>query len=149
MGAIHPNLMLMEADDNASDICIKRSPNQRSLMWTDGRSIYVELPTRENVPPCIITYRCSEGGLSKALPFSANTRTLPEPRHSPYPPDARRITLEPSANMPLPNPSCERGNYQMTLESILVIKFILMVGWIMQISQHNWTIESGIPNWVL
>ena len=59
--------MLMEADDNASDICAKAQPNQRSLMWTDGRSIYVELPTRENVPPCIITYRYSEGGLSKAL----------------------------------------------------------------------------------
>lgn len=43
------------------------APANALLMWTDGRSIYVELPTRENVPPCIITYRLSEGGLSKAL----------------------------------------------------------------------------------
>ena len=43
------------------------APTNALLMWTDGRSIYVELPTRENVPPCIITYRLSEGGLSKAL----------------------------------------------------------------------------------
>ena len=43
------------------------APTNALLMWTDGRSIYVELPTRENVPPCIITYRYSEGGLSKAL----------------------------------------------------------------------------------
>jgi len=27
----------------------------------------VELPSKPNVPPCIITYRYSEGGLSKAL----------------------------------------------------------------------------------
>ena len=43
------------------------APANALLMWTDGRSIYVELPSRENVPPCIITYRYSEGGLSKAL----------------------------------------------------------------------------------
>ena len=43
------------------------APANALLIWTDGRSIFVELPSRENVPPCIITYRLSEGGLSKAL----------------------------------------------------------------------------------
>ena len=43
------------------------APANALLMWTDGRSIYVELPSKPNVPPCIITYRLSEGGLSKAL----------------------------------------------------------------------------------
>ena len=43
------------------------APANALLIWTDGRSIYVELPTRENLPPCIITYRLSEAGLSKAL----------------------------------------------------------------------------------
>ena len=43
------------------------APPNALLIWTDGRSIYGELPTRNGVPPCIITYRLSEGGLSKAL----------------------------------------------------------------------------------
>ena len=43
------------------------APANALLIWTDGRSIYVELPSKANVPPCIITYRLSEGGLSKAL----------------------------------------------------------------------------------
>ena len=43
------------------------APANALLIWTDGRSIYVELPTRDGVPPCIISYRLSEGGLSKAL----------------------------------------------------------------------------------
>ena len=43
------------------------APANALLIWTDGRSIYVELPSKPNVPPCIITYRLSEGGLSKAL----------------------------------------------------------------------------------
>ena len=43
------------------------APANALLMWTDGRSIYVEPPSKPNVPPCIITYRLSEGGLSKAL----------------------------------------------------------------------------------
>ena len=43
------------------------APANALLIWTDGRSIYVVLPTRNGVPPCIITYRLSEGGLSKAL----------------------------------------------------------------------------------
>jgi len=43
------------------------APANALLIWTDGRSIFVELPSRENVPPCIITYRLSEAGLSKAL----------------------------------------------------------------------------------
>ena len=43
------------------------APANALLIWTDGRSIFVELPTRDGVPPCIISYRLSEGGLSKAL----------------------------------------------------------------------------------
>ena len=43
------------------------APANALLIWTDGRSIYVELPSKANVPPCITTYRLSEGGLSKAL----------------------------------------------------------------------------------
>lgn len=43
-----------------------RPPNALTI-WTDGRSIYVELPTTSGGPPCIISYRYSEGGLSKAL----------------------------------------------------------------------------------
>ena len=43
------------------------APANALLIWTDGRSIFVELPSRDGVPPCIITYRLSEGGLSKAL----------------------------------------------------------------------------------
>lgn len=43
------------------------APANALLIWTDGRSIFVELPTREGIPPCIITYRLTEGGLSKAL----------------------------------------------------------------------------------
>ena len=43
------------------------APANALLIWTDGRSIFVELPTRKNLPPCIITYRLSEAGLSKAL----------------------------------------------------------------------------------
>ena len=59
--------MLMEANDNASDICAECGARQRAPYLDRWPVIYVELPTRENVPPCIITYRLSEGGLSKAL----------------------------------------------------------------------------------
>lgn len=43
------------------------APANALLMWTDGRSIYVELPTRHDLPPCILTFRLAESGLSKAL----------------------------------------------------------------------------------
>lgn len=41
-------------------------PPNALLMWTDGRTIFVELPSTSG-PPCIISYRYSDGGLSKAL----------------------------------------------------------------------------------
>ena len=84
------------------------APANALLIWTDGRSIYVELPSKANVPPCIITYRLSEGGLSKALASSANTRTLQAPRKFLSQSVGLRIMLVPSHNMPLLNPSCER-----------------------------------------
>ena len=43
------------------------APANALLMWTDGRSVYVELATKPNVPPVILAFRLSEGGLSKAL----------------------------------------------------------------------------------
>lgn len=43
------------------------APPNALLIWTDGRSIYVELPGTRGQPPHVITYRLSEGGLSKAL----------------------------------------------------------------------------------
>ena len=43
------------------------APANALLMWTDGRSIYIELPTREGLPPCVLSFRLSEQGLSKAL----------------------------------------------------------------------------------
>lgn len=43
------------------------APPNALLMWTDGRSVYVELATKPNVPPCILAFRLSESGLSKAL----------------------------------------------------------------------------------
>lgn len=43
------------------------APVNALLMWTDGRSIFVELPTAKDCPPCILTFRLSEQGLSKAL----------------------------------------------------------------------------------
>lgn len=43
------------------------APANALLMWTDGRSVYVELPTSCDLPPCILTFRLSEAGLSKAL----------------------------------------------------------------------------------
>ena len=43
------------------------APANALLMWTDGRSVFVELPTAKDCPPCILTFRLSEQGLSKAL----------------------------------------------------------------------------------
>jgi len=43
------------------------APPNALLMWTDGRSVYVELKTKPNLPPCILAFRLSEAGLSKAL----------------------------------------------------------------------------------
>jgi len=67
------------------------APANALLIWTDGRSIYVELPTRENVPPCIITYRYSEGGLSKALALlgkhadvAGEPQIVPPPKRKDY-----------------------------------------------------------------
>ena len=98
---------------HASDICAERRPANALLIWTDGRSIYVELPSKANVPPCIITYRLSEGGLSKALSLLGKHATLPEPRKSLSQSAEPRTMLAPSHNMPLLNPSCERRGYKM------------------------------------
>ena len=43
------------------------APPNALLMWTDGRQVYVELKTKPNLPPCILAFRLSEAGLSKAL----------------------------------------------------------------------------------
>ncbi len=43
------------------------APANALLMWTDGRSIYIELPTAQGIPPCVLSFRLSEQGLSKAL----------------------------------------------------------------------------------
>lgn len=56
------------------------APANALLIWTDGRSIYVELPTRESVPPCVLSFRLSEQGLSKALDIlCAHADTAGEP----------------------------------------------------------------------
>jgi hypothetical protein len=41
------------------------APSNALRVWTDSRSIYVELPGRAG--PSILTYPLSDGGLSKAL----------------------------------------------------------------------------------
>ena len=43
------------------------APANALLMWTDGRSIYIELPTAQGLPPCVLSFRLAEQGLSKAL----------------------------------------------------------------------------------
>ena len=43
------------------------APPNALLMWTDGRSVYVELKTKPNLPPVILSFRLAESGLSKAL----------------------------------------------------------------------------------
>jgi len=43
------------------------APPNALLMWTDSRNIYVELPTLQGVPPCILSYPLREQGLSRAL----------------------------------------------------------------------------------
>ena len=43
------------------------APANALLMWTDGRSIYVELPTAQGKPPCVLSFCLAEQGLSKAL----------------------------------------------------------------------------------
>lgn len=40
-------------------------PNNPLVMWTDGRWIYIELPSKTT--PCIMKYALHEGGLWKAL----------------------------------------------------------------------------------
>lgn len=43
------------------------APVNALLMWTDTRYIYVELPTADGCPPCILSYPFREQGLSRAL----------------------------------------------------------------------------------
>ena len=43
------------------------APVNALLMWTNGRTIYVELPTQEGVPNCILSFPLHEHGLSRAL----------------------------------------------------------------------------------
>lgn len=43
------------------------APANALLIWTDGRSIYVELPTSKSLPPCVLSFRLTESGLTKAL----------------------------------------------------------------------------------
>lgn len=43
------------------------APINALRMWTNGVSIFVELPTKLPLAPVIIAYQLSTGGLSKAL----------------------------------------------------------------------------------
>ena len=84
------------------------APPNALLIWTDGRSIYVELPSKPNVPPCIITYRLSEGGLSKALALLGKHADVAGTPQSLSRFAELKTMLALSRNMRWPNPSCER-----------------------------------------
>jgi len=67
------------------------APANALLMWTDGRSVYVELPTKPNLPPCILAFRLSESGLSKALALlckhadiAGEPQVIPPPKRKDY-----------------------------------------------------------------
>lgn len=67
------------------------APPNALLMWTDGRSVYVELATKPNVPPVILAFRLSEAGLSKALALlckhadvAGEPQIVPPPKRKDY-----------------------------------------------------------------
>ena len=66
-------------------------PPNALRMWTDGRWIYVALPTKPNQAPLIMSFKVTDGGLSKALHLlnqHADYSGLPQ---SPHPVDWRPI----------------------------------------------------------
>ena len=67
------------------------APLNALLMWTDGRSVYVELKTKPKLPPCSLAFRLAEGGLSTALALLCNhadvagePQVIPAPRREDY-----------------------------------------------------------------
>ena len=58
------------------------APANALLIWTDGRSIYVELPSKANVRPASSPIACPKVGFPRPYLSSANTRTLQEPQVS-------------------------------------------------------------------
>lgn len=67
------------------------APPNALLMWTDGRQIFVELATKPNLPPVILSFRLAEAGLSKALALlckhadvAGEPQIVPPPRRKDY-----------------------------------------------------------------
>lgn len=47
------------------------APANALRMWSDGRTIFVELPTQAHLAPVILSFKHSESGLSRALSLLA------------------------------------------------------------------------------
>lgn len=63
-----PSHLNYEAKPRAATLAPSAAPLNHLKVWTDGRTLFVE------VPGAVITYPLSDGGLSKALSLICATR---------------------------------------------------------------------------
>lgn len=94
--------MTAQPGSSTDTYLLTAKPGYAVTAWLDDRNVYIELPSKGQMPPYVLSFDLSEGGLSKALhlmrqgylaarqpkPEFRKTRG-PRERYSPYNDDQR------------------------------------------------------------